>query len=141
MQNLDLSGKLSLPLSSEREEQFRTEQRMAESTLLQTLQLRGALEAALCLLNSLENGTEGGRGDGEDFHLQERYVEKHHELEKLREMRSELSKKKVLALSVREALQQTLLALRSGKITTGMDVGLRGGHSTDGRREEGHPLS
>lgn len=38
----------------------------------------------------------------------------------------------VLALSVREALQQTLESLRSGKTTTGMDVGLQGGHSTDG---------
>ena len=34
---------------------------------------------------------------------------------------------------MREALDQTLESLRSGRITTGIDVGLHGGHSTDGR--------
>lgn len=38
----------------------------------------------------------------------------------------------VLALSVREALEQTLATLHSGTATTGMDIGLQGGHSTDG---------
>lgn len=38
----------------------------------------------------------------------------------------------VLALSVREALEQTLATLQAGHATTGMDTGLQGGHSTDG---------
>ena len=38
----------------------------------------------------------------------------------------------VLALSVREAIEQTVLSLVSGHATSGMDVGVQGGHSTDG---------
>lgn len=38
----------------------------------------------------------------------------------------------MLALSVREAFEQTMLCLMSGQATSGMDVGLQGGHSTDG---------
>ena len=47
----------------------------------------------------------------------------------------------VLALSVREALQQTLVSLRAGQSTTGMDVGLHGGHSTDGEALTERPLT
>ena len=41
----------------------------------------------------------------------------------------------VLALSVREALEQTMYCLQRGRATTGIDVGLQGGHSTDGMQE------
>lgn len=39
---------------------------------------------------------------------------------------------KVLALSVREAIEHTMTSLVNGHVTSGMDVGLQGGHSTDG---------
>ena len=38
----------------------------------------------------------------------------------------------MLALSVREAIEQTISCLVSGRATSGSDVGLQGGHSTDG---------
>ena len=38
----------------------------------------------------------------------------------------------VLALSVREAMEQTVASLRAGHVTAGMDIGIHGGHSTDG---------
>lgn len=38
----------------------------------------------------------------------------------------------MLALSVREAFEQTISCLESGRATSGVDVGIQGGHSTDG---------
>ena len=39
----------------------------------------------------------------------------------------------MLALSVREAMEQAVASLRTGHVTVGMDVGMHGGHSTDGK--------
>ena len=38
----------------------------------------------------------------------------------------------MLALSVREAMEQAVVCLQSGHVTAGMDIGMHGGHSTDG---------
>ena len=42
----------------------------------------------------------------------------------------------MLALSVREAFDQTISCLSNGQATSGMDVGLQGGHSTDGDKHD-----
>ena len=42
----------------------------------------------------------------------------------------------MLALSVREAMEQAVSSLRAGHMTAGIDVGMHGGHSTDGKPNE-----
>ena len=42
----------------------------------------------------------------------------------------------MLALSVREAMEQAVSSLRAGHMTAGIDVGVHGGHSTDGKPTE-----
>lgn len=48
-----------------------------------------------------------------------------------RRLAASRARKKVLALSIREAMQQRVATLQAGHVTTGIDAGLRGGHSTD----------
>jgi len=132
LKNMELSQKLSMPVSEELEKRFREEKKAGQALLIQTLELRGALEKVL----SLED--DPAPSEVEEVSLQRRYVEIHRELVLLRERSAALSNKKVLALSVREALEQTLDTLRSGNATTGMDVGLQGGHSTDVLSEACH---
>lgn len=40
----------------------------------------------------------------------------------------------MLSLSVREAIEQTLVSLRHGRQASGVDTALQGGQSTDGKK-------
>ena len=74
--------------------------------------------------------------DQEASALQQAYIKLHSQLAAHRAKSADLSRKKVLALSVREALEQTMFSLQRGRSTTGIDRGLEGGHSTDGEMLE-----
>lgn len=127
LKSMELFRKLSTPISEETQRRMMEDRQAGQVQLMETLELRGAIERILALRHT----SHSSKGAGQWVELQKRYIEAHGELTQLRQLSAELSKKKVLALSVREALDQTLESLRSGRITTGIDVGLHGGHSTD----------
>ena len=89
LKNLELSQKLSMPMSEELERKFKEEKKAGEVLLIQTLELRGALERVL----SLED--DPALSEKEEESLQWRYVEIHRELVLLRERSAALSNKKV----------------------------------------------
>ena len=59
--------------------------------LMETLELRGAIERILALRHT----THSSKGAGQWVELQKRYIEAHEELVQLRQLSAELSKKKV----------------------------------------------
>ena len=79
-----------MPISEEMERRLQDERKAGETLLLETLQLRGALETALCMLDPDHSG-----GEGSERAMQDDYVKVHNELTLRRETGSMLSKKKV----------------------------------------------
>ena len=121
--------------------EFEKQKTEAEQQLLKLLKLRSILEGGAT--------NDELTGPNEVSEMQIKYVHLHTELDHLRKKSSTLSSEKVcplsccavvlyvcsiqvLTLSVREAFEQTLAYLVSGQATSGLDVGLQGGHSTDG---------
>lgn len=102
LKNLELCKKLSMPVSTEMERKFQDQNRAGETLLIETLELRGALERILVLMepSPTEDGGVDGRGEGEgsrpsELVQQQKYVALHNEMMRLREIGTSFSMKKV----------------------------------------------
>lgn len=90
---MELSQKLSMPMSEELVQKLTKEKAAGETLLIQTLELRGALESIVSLT---DDPTPFGVGEREH---QRKYLEVHRELALLREKSADLSRKKVWLLA------------------------------------------
>lgn len=117
----------SVSLQPSNRQHLQAEKVQAEQLLLEMLQLRSKLVETTAMFCDHHIHYDRDSSD-----IQMRYIKLHSELDHVRRKMATLSSEKVLALSVREAIEHTVASLLSGCATSGMDIGRHGGSSTDG---------
>ena len=94
LQNLELCKKASMPVSMDMERKFQDQNRAGATLLLEMLELRGALERSLVLVEPVPR-QKGEEPCPPELERQNRYVKLHTEVIGLRDVGTDLSKKKV----------------------------------------------
>jgi hypothetical protein len=115
-------------------DKLQADKKLAESHLTTSVEMKSVV---LSLTGqSVEDHLQPVSGDLPE--LTRRYLGLQERLREARASANHWSRKKVLALSVREAMEQAVTSLQAGHVTAGMDISMHGRRSTDVLPEASH---